>query len=249
MQRALAAMLAILVLLALVPATLAADPSSGQGKIRVLLTVGGHDFEAKPFYALFDSLPDVRYTKATLPKDADLLKPGLEKDYDVLVRYDMSGDVTPEQENAFVELLNKGIGLVALHHNLGAHRKWAEYRKILGGKFVFEPCEIDGKRYAPSTWSHGETIKVEIADKEHPITKGLEAFTIHDETYHGYFTDPSVKLLLKTDHPKNNPELAWCHKYGQSRVFYLMLGHDHAAYENPNYRELVHRGIQWAAGR
>jgi type 1 glutamine amidotransferase len=55
--------------------------------------------------------------------------------------------------------------------------------------------------------------------------------------------------LLKTAHPKNDPELAWVTRYGNSRVFYLMLGHDHSAYENPNYRELVARGIRWAAGR
>ncbi len=107
---------------------LQAEQPAGQGKVRVLLTVGGHGFEAKPFYAMFDAMPDVSYTKATLPKDAALLKPGLEKQYDVLVRYDMVGGVTPEQEKAFVELLKRGFGLVALHHNLGAHSQWPEYR-------------------------------------------------------------------------------------------------------------------------
>jgi type 1 glutamine amidotransferase len=239
-----------LILSALLSATaLQADPPAGQGKIRILLTVGGHDFEAQPFYAMFDAMPDVSYTKATMPKDAGLLKPGLEKEYDVVVRYDMVGGVTPEQEKALVELLQRGIGLVALHHNLGAHRQWPEYRKIIGGKWIVEPCEIDGKHYDPSLYSHGETIPVTVADKDHPITRGLKDFIIHDETYKGYYTDPGVTVLLKTDHPKNNPEMAWTHQYGKSRVFYLMLGHDHGAYDNPNYRELVHRGILWAAGR
>jgi type 1 glutamine amidotransferase len=30
---------------------------------------------------------------------------------------------------------------------------------------------------------------------------------------------------------------------------YLQLGHDHWAYENPNYRELVARAIRWVARR
>jgi type 1 glutamine amidotransferase len=229
--------------------TLQADQPAGQGKVRVLLTVGGHGFEAKPFYAMFDAMPDVSYTKATLPKDAGLLKPGLEKQYDVLVRYDMVGGVAPEQEKAFVELLQRGIGLVALHHNLGAHSQWPEYRKIIGGAFIMKPCEIDGKHYAPSLWSEGETIPVAVADKDHPITRGLTDFVIHDETYKGYYTDPGITVLLRTGHAKNNPELAWVHHYGKSRVFYLQLGHGPGAHDNPNYRELVHRGILWAAGR
>jgi type 1 glutamine amidotransferase len=239
-----------LILSALLSATaLRAEPPAGQGKVRVLLTVGGHGFEAQPFYAMFDAMPDVSYAKATLPKDAGLLKPGLEKQYDVLVRYDMVGGVKPEQEKALAELLKRGIGLVALHHNLAAHSRWPEYRKIIGGQFILEPCEIDGKHYAPSLWREGQTYGVTVADKDHPITRGLKDFIIQDENYKGYYTDPSVTVLLKTDAPNSNPELAWVHEYGKSRVFYLMLGHGHTAYENPNYRELVHRGILWAAGR
>lgn len=231
----------------------AANPIPGDSpqpakKIRVLLTTGGHAFEADPFYAMFDAMPDVEYTKAELPKDAGLLKPGLEQQYDVIVMYDMSPPITPEQQKAFVELLNKGIGLVPLHHNLGAHRTWDEYAKIIGGKFVFKDSTIDGKPYSKTPWSHDEDLKIQIADKQHPITKGMADFEIHDETYGRFYTSPDVHVLLKTDHPKNNPDVAWTTRYGNSRIFYLMLGHDGKAYANPSFRELLDRGIRWAAG-
>src|SRR5580658_4480723 len=116
----------------------AAGAEPPAAKIRVLLTYGGHGFEEKPFFAMFDALPDVRYTKAQLPQSAGLLKPGLEKDYDVIVRYDMVAKFAPEQEKAFVALLHRGIGLVALHHNLCAHSKWPEYTKIIGGKYCYD---------------------------------------------------------------------------------------------------------------
>jgi type 1 glutamine amidotransferase len=32
-------------------------------------------------------------------------------------------------------------------------------------------------------------------------------------------------------------------------VFFLMLGHDSKAWKNPNYPEILSRGIRWAAGR
>jgi hypothetical protein len=49
--------------------------------LRVLLTFGGHGFQEGPFFAMFDALDNVEYTKAPLPEKADLLKPGLEKQY------------------------------------------------------------------------------------------------------------------------------------------------------------------------
>jgi trehalose utilization protein len=36
---------------------------------------------------------------------------------------------------------------------------------------------------------------------------------------------------------------------GKSRVFYFMPGHGPTQYNNPGYREVVARGIRWAAGR
>jgi len=236
-------------ILVLVGQAVRADEAPQQQPIRVLLTFGGHGFEQQQFFAMFDALPGVEYTKAPLPQSADLLKPGLEKQYDVIVMYDMVKGISPEQQQNFVKLLERGIGVVSLHHNMGAHRDWPEFVRIIGGRFFLQETEIDGRRYGKSGWAHGQQLHITVADPDHPITRGLKEFTIHDETYNNYYTSPDVHVLLKTDNPKNDPEIAWVHKYGNSRVFYLMLGHDHLAWENPNYPKLLLRGIRWAAGR
>jgi type 1 glutamine amidotransferase len=225
----------------------AAPPATN--KIRVLLTYGGHDFEEKPFFAMFDALSDVQYTKAPLPKSAGLLKPGLEKDYDVIVRYDMVQKVAPEQEKALVELLQRGIGLVALHHNLGAHPQWGEYPKIIGGKYCYAVYEAGDKKFGPSTYEHDHDMKIAVADREHPITRGLADFAIHDEVYNHCYVSPDVHVLLTTNNSMNNPQIAWTHEYGKSRVFYLQLGHDSQAWKNSAYPEILARGIRWAAGK
>jgi len=225
-----------------------AEDAAAGGKIRVLLTYGGHGFQQEPFFAMFDAMEGITYAKCELPKQADMLRPGLEKDFDVIVMYDMAKGVSREQQEAFAALVKQGIGVVSLHHNMGAHRDWDEFRKIIGGKFIFAPVEIDGKQYPKSGWSHGEDMKVTVADQQHPITKGLSDFEIHDETYNNYYTDPDAHVLLTTDHPKNDPELAWVKTYGNSRVFYFMLGHDNHAWQNPNYPKIVLNGIRWAAG-
>ncbi len=227
----------------------AGSASAAEQKLRVLLTVGGHGFEVEAFYAVFKAMPDVTFQVAQMPQDAGRLKPGLEKEFDVIVMYDMVAGITPEQQKAFTELLRRGIGVVSLHHNLGAHGGWPEFARIIGGKFFLKDTEFQGKKFKPLQWEHDQDLVIHVADPDHPITKGLKDFPIHDETYKGFWTDPKARVLLTTNHPKNNREIAWVTQYGNSRVFYLMLGHDSKAYANPHFRELVHRGIRWAAGK
>lgn len=226
-----------------------AEPAGqpAEKKIRVLVTYGGHGFDEKEFWAVFDAMPDVVWDKAELPKQADLLQPGLEKKYDVVAMYDMCQNFTPQQRQAFADLLKQGIGLISLHHNLAAHFEWDEFPKIIGGRFILRNCQIDGKEYKQSPVSHGETIRVLVADKKHPITQGVEDFDIKDETYGLFYTAEGVHVLLRTEHPKNNPVIAWTWKYEKSPVFYLMLGHDRFAYENPAFRKLLTQGVRWAA--
>jgi type 1 glutamine amidotransferase len=247
MKRRIALALAAVALAAVfaVPAARAEDAPAK--KIRVLLLTGGHDFEVKPFYEMWDSFTGIAYTKATMPKDAGLLKPGLEKEYDVVVTYDMSPDISADQRKAFVELLNTGIGYMPMHHALGGHKGWEDYRTIIGGKYVFKPFEVDGKKIPVSGYHHDQDMKVTVADKDHPITKGVADFQIHDETYSQCYVDPSVKVLLTTDHPKCTPQVGWTTKSGKSPVFYYMLGHDSKAWVCPEYRKILVNGIQWLA--
>lgn len=87
-----------------------------------------------------------------------------------------------------------------------------------------------------------------VVNRRHPITAGINNFTIHDETYCNYYTAPDVTLLLTTDNPRNEPPVAWAKQYGKSRVFYIMFGHGPSAWENPTYRRILANAVRWAAG-
>ncbi len=109
----------------------------------------------------------------------------------MVVFYDMwAQGITPQQQKSFTALLERGIGVVALHHTMAEHQNWPEYAKIIGGKFHLQDRIVDGKTLAKSGYDHGQDIKVHIASADHPITKGLKDFEIHDETYSNYDTDP-----------------------------------------------------------
>jgi uncharacterized protein len=226
--------LVVLSLLTLGGRSAAAEDASPK-KIRVLATVGGHDYEKEPFDAMFAAMPDLEVTQAVMPEAIDILRPGLENKYDVLVRYDIVRNLTEQQKQAFVDLMRSGIGLVSLHHNLCVQDSWPEYFDVIG-------TTMD------KTWQEGLDMRIFVVDKEHPVTRGVHDFVIHDEAYNGYRVASNVHVLLRTDHPKNSPaEIAWTTRYGRSPVVYLMLGHDGAAYQNPAYRTLVHNAIAWTA--
>ncbi len=218
-----------------------------EARLRVLLTYGGHDFQEQEFFAMWDALPGVSYTKAPLPQSADLLKPGLDQVYDVIVFYDMINKISPAQQQGLIALLDRGIGVVSLHHNLGANLEWPEYHQVIGGTWLASKRSIDGRDHGPSTYEHGQEIPVHIADKEHPITKGLGDFVIHDETYGNTYVSPTVHVLLRAENPKNVSPFAWVSQHGKSRVVYFPAGHDAEAWKHPSFQEILKRSIRWAA--
>jgi len=221
-----------------------------EDQLQVLVITGGHDYDVPQFNAMFAAIPDIAVEYATFPDAAARLTPELADKVDVIVLYDMwVPGFTPEQQQAFVALLNRGIGLVALHHTLGGHPEWPEYGKIIGGHYRVAPRTVDGQTVPASEFYHDMDIQVRVADTDHPITRGLQDFQIHDETYKNYDTDPNVRVLLTTYHPQSDPEICWVKQYGRSRVVYLELGHDRHAYEHPSYRTVLARSIRWTAGR
>ena len=216
---------------------------------QILIVTGGHDFDAKAFYEMFDAMPGIVYEKAQLPKDMDLLAPGLEKKYDVIISYDMNRfPVSAEQRSNYESLLKNGMPLLVFHHSICGYDTWPVYREIAGGAYLFKDTEIDGKTWPKSAYKHDVEMKIAIADKEHPITKGLDDFTILDEAYKDVYVSPHAHVLLTTENPLSTKAVAWTHRYGESPVFTILLGHDKHAYGNPSMRTLIKQGIGWLAG-
>jgi type 1 glutamine amidotransferase len=84
---------------------------------------------------------------------------------------------------------------------------------------------------------------------DHPVTRGVPAFRIWDETYKGVQIAPRVQVLLRTDHPDADGPVAWIGPHPKARVVYLQLGHDRNATLNPSWQRLVRNAILWSAGR
>jgi len=217
--------------------------------VKVVVVTGGHDFEREPFFKLFQGYPDVRHVEAMQKDHSELFEDIGAWDYDVIVLYNMTQNISEKRKENFKALLARGVGLVALHHAEGAFNTWEDYRQIIGARYPLKPQEIDGVHFETGVYQHDVDMNIKIVDRNHPITKGLSDFTIHDETYKGLWFAKDNHVLLTTDNPKNDPTVCWIRPCDHTRIVFLQLGHDGKAYANPNYRELIVRSIRWAGGR
>jgi len=225
------------------------DAGSISEKLKVVVVTGGHAFEHDPFFNIFDGIKEISYTEAIQKDHSELFEDISDWDYDVVVFYNMGQQMSPKRQKNFLKLLDKGVGVVALHHTMCAYQEWPEYKNIIGTKYYQKDATEDGVLHKAGTYQHDLDVVVHVTDRKHPITQGIGDFQIHDETYKGCWFDANNHVLLTTDHPTSDTTIGWTRKYGNSKVCTIQLGHDSKAYANSNYRQLIRRAILWTAGK
>ena len=192
---------------------------------------------------------------------------------DFLVSYTCDVRPTPGQQQALADFVANGGRWLALHgtnsilhfNNQGIVEcpdSSPLFVEVLGSQFLAHPP------IAPYV--------VENARPEHPLVQGVEAFEVTDELYLCRFTG-RVEVLLETRFQGEAPgfehaqwprdearPVLYLRDYGQGQVLYNTLGHcrgrydmrplidtyprvERGAWEVPVYRELLRRGLRWAA--
>jgi type 1 glutamine amidotransferase len=237
--------LKVLILIFIILVSFAHGQEGKRSMINTLLITGGHDFEDS-FYDIFDGMENIHYDTLSQPQANQLMTSDQVGKYDVLVFYDMWQNISEQEKEGFLHLLEKGSGIIFLHHSLVSYQKWSEYKNIIGGKYVLEES-VDNDR-AASTYKHDLILNVKVVDITHAVTNGLKDFQIRDEGYKGIEILSSVQPLLSVYHSDCTEYVAWAHKYKNSKIVYILLGHDHHAYQNANYRQLIQNAIFWVSG-
>jgi len=160
-----------------------------------------------------------------------------------LVFLDFYNATTPTLSDAakenLVQFVKGGKGLAVAHLSSASFKEWDEFHKMCGRYWVM------------GTSGHGPrgTFKARIANKENPITQGLEDFEADDELYAKLQGDGPINVLVEADSDwshKTEP-LVFTVEYGKGRVFHEAFGHDGKAIRNPSVQKLIQRGSAWAA--
>ena len=216
------------------------------GKIKTAVITGEHEYDVVGFQSMLRTIPEIEaYPQNMWDFITDPTRsPGA---YDVLVFYNYHQSTPAEEDGKFEAAMKETLeglrdgdqGIFLLHHALVAFPDWSLWRELSGMR------QRGGNH--PSAFD--QTVRIDVADTEHPITATLEPWDIVDETYGRDDADEDSHILLTTDHPQSMKTIAWTRTFGKARVFCYQNGEDNQAYSNPGFRTVVGRGIQWLAGR
>lgn len=210
--------------------------------IDILVIAGGHRFDTAAFFQIFREIPRMKVDTAMQPFANTLIASGKTDKYDVIVFYDRWETISESEKAGYKRLLDMGKGMVFLHHALVSYQEWDEFKSIIGGKY--RKPKFQGDTTNLSRYKHDIEMHVST-NKKHPITRKVRDFKIVDEGYMNYDIIDGITPILTTNHPFSDPITGWTNKAGNSKIVYLMFGHDKLGFQNPAYLKLLENSILW----
>lgn len=138
--------------------------------------------------------------------------------------------------------IESGVGLGGFHGGMGdSFRDVVDYQFMVGGQWVAHPGDIID-------------YQVNITDEQDPITEGIGDFDYRSEQYYMH-VDPANQILATTTFSGEHAPwtkgtimpVVWKRQHGAGRVFYSALGHTADEFAVPQMKEILRRGLNWAA--
>ena len=155
--------------------------------------------------------------------------------------YTMS-KIEKEEAASLSQAVRSGVGLAGYHGGMcDAFREAVEYQFMCGGQWVAHPGNIIDYR-------------VNITRPDDPVMAGMGDFDYRSEQYYMH-VDPANEVLATTTFSGEHAPwidgvvmpVVWKRRHGEGRVFYSSLGHVAKEFEVPQMREILRRGMLWAA--
>ncbi len=234
----------------------ATEPAPAAGGIPVLVVGGAnnHDCEwTTPELArMLEEAGRFDVTVTTEPARAFADLEALRRYRCIVLDYNGPRWGEPAESN-FLEAVRGGVGVAVIHAANNAFPGWVEYEKLVG------------LLWRNGTTGHGRfhAFDVRITDRDHPITRDLPDLVAHpDELYHRLVNVQGVEnRVLATAFSREElggsgaeEPMIIVRSYGKGRVFHTPLGHvwrgvpeTRRSHRDPQFRELVARGVEWAA--
>lgn len=144
---------------------------------------------------------------------------------------------------AYEDFVRNGGGHVVVHAGSCSFYDWREYHEIGLATWI-----VDQTHHAPV----GE-FPVRIDSSNHPVTRGLAPFRTTDELWNRARVQERTVVLASGFASKeargtdNWKPIAFAGTFGRGHCFTLLFGHNADAMDNPGYRAMLLRGLEWAA--
>lgn len=184
---------------------------------------------------LFESFLGEGGIDVTVTTDLDVLQRESVSEFDVVIDYLTRSAFTAEQREGLFEFVRNGGGYVGVHCAADVssfvEEPDEELAALVGGAFLDHPEQSE--------------FSVRVLNHDHPITTGLDDFTVFDEPYNVRWND-DVDVLARMDHQElGGVPVVWTRTEKDGRVCYCSLGHTDSAFEHPSFQQLITRAIHW----
>ncbi len=164
--------------------------------------------------------------------------------YDAVAFVSTTGNVLdPPQEAAFEQYIRGGGGFVGIHAATDTEYEWAWYGDLVGAYFDRHPAV--------------QEATIDVEDREHPSTAHLDETWVRTDEWYDFRTNPrgDVNVLLSLDESTyegggmgDDHPIAWFSEVDAGRSWYTGGGHTIEAYAEPDFRQHLLGGIQYAIG-
>ena len=160
--------------------------------------------------------------------------------------------LSTDEQKGIKDFIRDGKGFICLHISGCGSDYWSDYLEITGGGWV------TGTSYHPP---YGK-FTVTVSNPGHQGVRGVSDFPTEDELYMGIdYQEENEVFITGTSEDGNYPwgpdraptkmpagtfPLGWTRKYGDGKVFTLLLGHDGRSFRTPEFQKIVLNGVDWA---
>ncbi len=208
-------------------------------KLKIVLISGSLEYKSDESLVEFQKYLEANHAieckRAFRKTDDDI--PGLDalKDCDLAIFFTRRLTVDGEQLKLIKDYLKSGKPVIGIRTASHGFQKYLEMdSEIFGGDYknhfkAGPPC----------------TVKIEEANKAHPILKGVEGFTSPSSLYKNADTAKDITILLRATNPMSTEPVAWTREANNRKVFYTSLGSPDD-FKIPAFRTILVNAIQWA---
>ncbi len=189
----------------------------------------------------------------------DILTPEMLKEYDVVVNAKgnqinaanpepwFEAGVTEVLPSEFEAFARAGGGFLALHAGCAW---WSGFVPVREPDRFTEPNEAYLRLIGAAFDGHPPRCEVTVyPSAEHPITRGVCAFTGRDEQYRLKDLAPDSQIFLRSRSEAGGEQIAgFTRRLGHGRLCVLTPGHTLGIWQQPDFQQLLTNAIDWCGG-
>lgn len=149
---------------------------------------------------------------------------------------DRSEWMTDAVQDAFVDYVRAGGGLLVVHSGTVGYDDAPALRRLIGGVFLHHP------KQCPVTVT---------PVMQHAVTEGVAPFTLTDEHYHMAFDaadEGDVDLFLIAESEHGMQPAGWARAEDDGRACTLTPGHNVEVWLNASYQRMLRNAMRWCSG-